>query len=155
MPELLGFVFVLALAAMLWGAPRAVEAAVCGGGSTTCTSSTSHSSHFAIGGASGAYLSQPSVLGALQRLSAGGLETVTLDHASTTVTTTTTFGPATILIGPDQSQTFFVAAGTTNVNTNTHFARFYIVNVSPESPAFAWITGDFHAAFQTALLEQN
>jgi len=40
------------------------------------------------------------------------------------VTTQTTFGPATILIGESQSQTFFVAAGTTNINTNTHTETF-------------------------------
>ncbi len=44
---------------------------------------------------------------------------------NTSVTTTTTFGPATILIGPDQSQTFFVAAGTLNINTNTHTQSFF------------------------------
>ena len=65
-----------------------------------------------------------------------------LDHTDTTLSTTTTFGPTTILIGDDttcaaaiatlpgttrpecvtdgQSQPFFVVAGTTNVNTNTH-----------------------------------
>ena len=42
----------------------------------------------------------------------------------TAVTTQTTFGPGTILIGEDQSQTFFVADGTTNVNTNTHTETF-------------------------------
>jgi hypothetical protein len=44
--------------------------------------------------------------------------------AQQSVTTTTTFGPATILIGEDQSQTFFVAAGTMNINTNTHTETF-------------------------------
>jgi hypothetical protein len=47
------------------------------------------------------------------------------DHEETSVTTTTTFGPATILIGEDQSQVFFVAPGTTNVNVNTHTESFY------------------------------
>ncbi len=42
-----------------------------------------------------------------------------------TVTQTTSLGPGTILIGDDQSVTFFVAAGTTNVNTNTAFESFY------------------------------
>ena len=45
-------------------------------------------------------------------------------HTETSQTTTTTFGPATILIGEDQSQTFFVAAGTLNINTNTHTEIF-------------------------------
>jgi len=44
------------------------------------------------------------------------------------MTATTTFGPATILIGPDQSITFFVAAGTLNVNTNTHTESFFDQN---------------------------
>ena len=34
------------------------------------------------------------------------------------------FGPATILIGEDQSQTYLVPAGVTNVNTNTHTETF-------------------------------
>lgn len=46
------------------------------------------------------------------------------NHSETSVTTTTAIGPATILIGEDQSQTFFVAAGTVNVNTNTHTENF-------------------------------
>ena len=47
-----------------------------------------------------------------------------LNHTETSVTTSTSFGPATILIGEEQSQTFFVAAGTLNVNTNTHTENF-------------------------------
>ncbi len=45
-------------------------------------------------------------------------------HEEYSVTTTTTFGPAVILIGEDQSETFFVPAGTVNVNTNTHTESF-------------------------------
>jgi len=41
------------------------------------------------------------------------------------VTTTTTIGPGTILIGENQSETFFVAAGTVNLNINTHTESFY------------------------------
>ena len=51
--------------------------------------------------------------------------TSVLDHTETSVTTTTAIGPGTILIGPNQSITFFVAAGTTNINTNTHTEYFY------------------------------
>lgn len=47
-----------------------------------------------------------------------------LDHTTQTVSTTTSFGPGTILIGDDQSQTFFVQAGTININTNTHTESF-------------------------------
>jgi hypothetical protein len=48
-----------------------------------------------------------------------------LNLTETSVTTQTSFGPATILIGPEQSQTFFVAAGTMNINTNVH-TQFFI-----------------------------
>ncbi|MFN8018847.1 MAG: hypothetical protein U0P45_12080 [Acidimicrobiales bacterium] len=40
------------------------------------------------------------------------------------VTTDKSIGPATILIGEDQSVTYFVPAGTTNLNTNTHTETF-------------------------------
>ena len=50
---------------------------------------------------------------------------IQFDHAETSVTSTISLGPGTILIGPDQSQTFFVAAGTSNVNTNTHTQSFF------------------------------
>ncbi len=43
---------------------------------------------------------------------------------NTTITTATTVGPTTILIGTDQSVSFSVAAGTQNVNQNTHFETF-------------------------------
>jgi hypothetical protein len=53
---------------------------------------------------------------------------------ATTITSTTTFGPATILIGEDQSETFFVEAGTINVNTNTHTATFLCIAAVPMLP---------------------
>ncbi len=40
------------------------------------------------------------------------------------ISTNLSIGPGTILIGEDQSQTFFVAQGTTNLNTNTHTETF-------------------------------
>ena len=46
------------------------------------------------------------------------------DHTQTSTTTTTTVGPATIFIGPDQSQAFSVVAGTQNINTDTHTESF-------------------------------
>ena len=49
---------------------------------------------------------------------------VTVDHTTQTVTSTHVFGPQTILIGDDQSQTFFVQSGTDNINTNTHTETF-------------------------------
>ena len=48
-----------------------------------------------------------------------------LNHIETSVTTTTTFGPATILVGEDQSVPFIVDAGTLNINTNTHTQSFF------------------------------
>lgn len=50
--------------------------------------------------------------------------TFVLEHVETSITTQTTFGPATILIGPNQSITFLVAPGTTNTNTNIHTENF-------------------------------
>jgi hypothetical protein len=47
-----------------------------------------------------------------------------VNHIETSVTSSTTFGPATILVGPDQSITCFIAAGSTNVNVNTHTETF-------------------------------
>ena len=58
------------------------------------------------------------------RGSTGSTVTDQVTHTETSVTSTTTFGPGTILIGEDQSQTFFVADGTANVNTNTHTETF-------------------------------
>ena len=45
-------------------------------------------------------------------------------HTEISQTTLYTIGPATIMIGEDQSQTFFVAAGEDNFNTNTHTEIF-------------------------------
>lgn len=47
-----------------------------------------------------------------------------VDHTEQSVTTTQALGPTSILIGDEQSQTFFVAAGTVNYNTNTHTQTF-------------------------------
>ncbi len=41
-----------------------------------------------------------------------------------TVTSETTLGPATILVGEDLSETFMIAAGTVHINTNTHTETF-------------------------------
>jgi hypothetical protein len=81
------------------------------------TTSTTNGTTFTFYGPGGAFLSSPAVLAALQKAAAAGPSAVTLNHTETSVTATTTFGPATILIGDDQSQTFFVAAGTTNVTS--------------------------------------
>jgi hypothetical protein len=46
----------------------------------------------------------------------------------TTITTVETRGPATIMIGPNLSQSFFVVAGTLNKNTNTDTHTFITQN---------------------------
>ena len=48
----------------------------------------------------------------------------TVDHTETSVTTSTSLGPGTIFIGPNQSVPFFVAAGNDNFNTNVHTETF-------------------------------
>jgi hypothetical protein len=48
----------------------------------------------------------------------------TIAGVNTSISTSTSFGPATILIGDDQSMSFFVPAGTENINTNTHTETF-------------------------------
>jgi hypothetical protein len=84
-----------------------------GGGNTTTTTSTTHSTH---------------------TLSPPDCEPVGSSAFNTSVTSQTTFGPATILIGEDQSESYFVAAGTTNVNINTHTATFLCVAAVPVMP---------------------
>ena len=44
---------------------------------------------------------------------------------NTTVTNTVTVGPGTVLFGADMSQYFFLPAGNTNIDTNTHSENFY------------------------------
>lgn len=51
-----------------------------------------------------------------------------------TVTTTVALGPGTIATGDCQSQTFFVAAGTSNVNTNTHTETFVTCAAAAPNP---------------------
>lgn len=60
-------------------------------------------------------------------------------HVEVTITTETTFGPATILIGENRSQVYFVAAGATNVNTNTHTQSF--VCAAPVPMLAGWSVG--------------
>jgi hypothetical protein len=53
---------------------------------------------------------------------------------SASITTTTTFGPETIFVGVNQSQSFFVAAGTMNIDTHTHTTTFFCVAAVPALP---------------------
>jgi hypothetical protein len=82
---------------MAWG----VQGAVGGGGTSTVTTTTSTTHHTTHSTAADC-----------------------VAHTETSTITTSTIGPATILVGEDQSQTFFVAAGTVNFNTNTHTETF-------------------------------
>ncbi|MBM3659437.1 MAG: hypothetical protein FJW95_08015 [Actinobacteria bacterium] len=53
------------------------------------------------------------------------------------LSTTTTFGPATIYVGEDELQEFFVAAGTANTNTRTTYETVvtqYFQAVEPGPP---------------------
>ncbi|MGD9847164.1 autotransporter outer membrane beta-barrel domain-containing protein [Pseudorhodoplanes sp.] len=73
------------------------------------------------------------------------------------VSTQVAIGPGTILIGSDQSQTFFVAPGTTNLNTNTHTETF-VTNFLQAARTLSaqgvnFLLGDLHTAFQTTLLD--
>lgn len=89
------------------------------------TSSTTNHSTFTFYGPTSAFLSTPSVLAAFQELSASGFSATNLNHVETSVTATTTFGPSTILIGEDQSQTFFVPAGTLGAGSNFKLSVAY------------------------------
>jgi uncharacterized protein with beta-barrel porin domain len=91
----------------------------------------------------------------------------TLNHTETSVTTTVTIGPGTILIGgvappcpsitalpsatrpvacPGQTNSFFVAAGTSNVNTNTHSQYFVDEAISTTS---TFLTAEVYALIGT------
>lgn len=67
-------------------------------------------------------------------------------RTAVSASTTVSLGPGTIFIGPDQSQTFFVAAGTTNFNTNTHTETFQCVAAVPALPRPAFIATALGAA---------
>ena len=76
-----------------------------------------------------------------------------------TITTDLTIGPGTVLIGADQSMTFFVAAGTSNLNTNTHTETFihtlFQSSQSLSAGGLAYLTGDLHTTFHTPLLHDG
>jgi len=69
--------------------------------------------------------------------------TNTTEIVSQTNTTTVAFGPTTILIGDNQSQTFVIAAGNTdiNVNTNTEYVQSAVVTNTTEFDAVYSING--------------
>jgi hypothetical protein len=97
------------------------------------------------------FFTNPSIQAALARASAiHGPSALTLDQSVFSVTTSTTFGPATILVGPNQSQTVFIPGGDFAATVNTHTQNFFTI-----SAAVGFLFGDFHAAFQTGLLDQS
>jgi outer membrane autotransporter protein len=60
------------------------------------------------------------------------------------------------LDGFNQSQQFFVPAGSINVNQDTHTEDFFLISAGsqPLSRRGAnWLTGDLHTEFQTAILD--
>lgn len=61
-----------------------------------------------------------------------GSAKVATGGTTTTVTSTVVIGPGTIQIGTCQSQTFVVAAGTTNINTNTHTTTSFTCVLLPD-----------------------
>jgi uncharacterized repeat protein (TIGR01451 family) len=62
---------------------------------------------------------------------------------TTTVTTTQALGPGTIQTGPCKSQPFFVAAGTTNINTNTETTTTFACVLLPDLAITKTHTGGF------------
>jgi outer membrane autotransporter protein len=183
LPELAGFASALA-AALVWmlgtphGTAQAQSCSAGGGNFTTCLSTTTGTG--ATIGGTFASLSQffatPGAQSSFQRLGQALVVSGVSGGTTTTVTVQgfTTFGPATIPTGPNAAvcngapttwppgpnctisptaEQFVVAAGTTNVNINTHTETSTVLSAS--SPLFGLVLGDFHTAFQTALLDQN
>lgn len=75
----------------------------------------------------------------------GGGSTKVFLGTSTTVTNSQTFGPGTVLVGSDQSQTFFVAAGNIDINQNTAFESFFELLTASQSltqRGVNWLSGD-------------
>jgi hypothetical protein len=139
-------------AVLLLARPAAAAPGGGGGGNTTFTTSTTHETTVTdvtepgvtvivpavqgsgplnaelarlLAGPSGALIQNAlSRVGVLGAVTPGVFQGLTTIGTNTTVTTATTIGPQTILIGNDQSQSFFVQAGTENINTNTDYHLF-------------------------------
>jgi uncharacterized protein with beta-barrel porin domain len=144
---------------------------------TTNTTSTTHHETDIPGGSAGvivpgngplqAMLGQvlagpngATVLNALNNLGALGPKGPSSKQSlgtNTSITNTVAIGPQTILFGPDLTlSSFFVPAGHTNINTNTHFESFF--EVSPGSQTISarginWLSGDLYTTLQTAILD--
>jgi outer membrane autotransporter protein len=178
----------LAAAAMLLAAagPVAAQVVTCAPGvvTTTCTISNTESTHStdvnllvvavvapgqpvlssqlqaALAGPNGAaILNALTSLGVLGPATPAAFIGTIFDRSEISITTSLTFGPATILIGPDQSIFFFVPLGTTNTHTNTHSANFFD-NIFQASSALSnqgvgFLLGDLHTTFQTTLIDDG
>ena len=106
-----------------WSEPACAQVGgSCSGGSGTTTvtcSTTAHTTYTVPGGGTFGADECPFTGNACP---VGSSPQVTGTNTSSTATAV--LGPGTIMIGECQSQPFFVAAGTSNVNTNTHTETF-------------------------------
>ena len=112
----------------------------------------------ALAGPNGAAIQTVLVnLGVLGPVSAATLIATQFTGSAASVTTTNTPGPATILVGPDQSITFFVAPGTSNFDTHTHttsfFDRLFQASRPLSNQGISFLLGDLHTTFQTTLID--
>jgi fibronectin-binding autotransporter adhesin len=83
----------------------------------------------------------------------------TEQSTETIATTDIAFGPGVILIGPNQSQTFFVQDGTINLNTNTHTETFthniFRISRPLTQQGANVLAGDLYTTFQTVLSDEG
>src|SRR6202030_1268517 len=76
--------------------------------------------------------------------------------STTTITNTVQIGPGLLLYGPDQTLTFFISAGKSNINTNSAFESFFEVfpgSQTISARGIAWLSGDLYTTLQTAILD--
>ncbi len=82
-----------------------------------------------------------------------------LVNQTATSVTTTTVGPATIFVGDNGTQPFFVAPGTVNIDvalTTTSFFNLLVQNSQPlTARGINWLSGDLHGAVQTTILDND
>ena len=94
------------------------------------TSTTLHTTYLLPGGGSVSVGAGPGCVPVLDACPAG--TAAQFIGVTTSVTNSTAIGPGTILVGACMSQSFFVPAGTLNLNTNTHTE--YFVNCLAQAP---------------------
>lgn len=82
-----------------------------------------------------------------------------LVNQTATTVTTTTIGPATIFVGDNGTQSFFVAPGTINTDvalTTTSFFNLLTQNAQPlTTRGINWLSGDLHGTVQTTILDND